>query len=515
MIKSGQYLSQKQSQQQRLSPQQIQYIKLLQLPTIALEQRVKEELEANPVLEETDSLEDTETIDEQLLNDKQEDSEFDEEIDPVDQNEEIDWDEFMHDTEDTGNNYTSNYNPERAQWRDLPNPYHETLYEELETQVGLLDFNEREQLIADQILGSLDSDGYFRRDIDSLIDNIAFNHGMMVTEEEVEKVRTQIQQLDPPGMASRDLRDCLLIQLELMPDDVEGCDIAYKMLKEEWDSFEKKHFNKLYSKLNIDEEDLKQAYECITSLDPKPGAGGDSPTNTENYIEPDFEVYYQPAEDEEGLLDTEEEGDFVISLNGRNVPPLRISPRYKNMWDNLKKKKKKEKGGAKGQKNKETRTFIKSKIESAKWFIESIRQRQHTLMSVMKTIVALQEEFFKYGEGLRPMILKDVAERVGLDISTISRVVNGKYVQTNFGVFELKYFFSEGLETESGEEVSSRYVKNILQGIIDDEDKSKPLSDQALADKLQEKGFKVARRTVSKYREQLNIPVARLRKQIM
>jgi len=507
MIKSGQYMGQKQSMKQRLSPQQIQYIKLLQLPTHALEQRIEEEMEQNPLLEEgndneaSDQIEDTT---EELTDAEREERD---ELDPVDENEEIDWDEFSHDDE-IDSYKTGNYNPEQESWRDLPNPYHETLLEELENQVAMLDFNEREKLIAAQILGSLDSDGYFRRDMDALIDNIAFNHGTLVTEEEVEKVRKEIQKLDPPGMASVDLRDCLLVQLRALPRDTAGRTDAIKMLEKSWNYFEKKHFSKLKNKHNLDDDELKQAYECITKLDPKPGAGGDSPTNTKNYIEPDFEVYFEPASDE-----SDEEGEFVISLNSKNVPPLRISPDYKEMWDDLKKKKKKKEKEA--DQVKKTRKFIKSKIESARWFIESIRQRQNTLMSVMKTMVALQENFFKYGKGIKPMILKDVAERVNLDISTISRVVNGKYVQTNFGVYELKYFFSEGLETDSGEDVSSREIKGKLQEIVDNEDKSKPLSDQALADKLKENGYKVARRTVSKYRERLNIPVARLRKQIV
>lgn len=513
MIRSGQYLGQKQTQQQRLSPQQIQYIKLLQLPTLALEQRIKEELEMNPVLEEADSFE-QEMEDQELRDDWPEDLEQSqngeqEELDPVDKNEEIDWDEFMHNTEYDGENYSPGYSQEMQEWRDLPKPYNESLLEELEQQVGLLDLNEREQLIADQILGSLDSDGYFRRDIEAVVDNIAFNHGMLTSEEEVEKVRKQIQLLDPVGIASRDLRDCLLVQLEQQSENLPGRDVAIKMLRDEWDSFEKKHFSKLKKKLNVDDEELKEAYDCIRGLDPKPGVVSDATEDTQNYVEPDFEVYYQPALDEEGNEDPDEEGEFIINLNGRNVPSLRISPRYKEMWENLKKKKKK------NPSTRETQQFIKSKIESAQWFIESIIQRQNTLMNTMKTIVALQEDFFKYGDGLKPMILKDVADRIGMDISTISRVVNGKYVQTQFGVYELKYFFSEGLETESGEEVSSREVKNILQDLVDNENKRKPLSDQALAKKLKDKGFKVARRTVSKYREQLNIPVARLRKQIV
>lgn len=496
-------MNQKQTQQQRLSPQQIQYIKLLQLPTIALEQRIKEELEVNPVLEEdgATSLEDGE---EREWETKERD---DEELEPVDQNEEIDWDEFMHNTQFDGNNYSgsSGYNG-NDEWRDLPNPYHESQLEELEQQVALLDFNEEQKLIADQILGSLDEDGYFRREIEAVVDNIAFNHGTLTNKEEVQKVRKAIQKLDPPGIASQDLRDCLLIQLELMPEDTAGREIAIKMLTDYWKFFEKKHFSKLKKKLNIENEALRAAFDCVRGLDPKPGASGNVVDDTQNYIEPDFEVYYQPAENKEN---GQTDGDFVIKLNNGNVPPLRISPHYKKMWDDLKKKR------GSNKEAKETKSFIKNKVESAQWFIDSIRQRQNTLMNTMKTIVALQEDFFKHGEGLKPMILKDIAERVNLDISTISRVVNGKYVQTHFGVFELKYFFSEGLETESGEEVSSREVKNAVQQIVDNEDKQKPLSDQAISKLLKKQGYKVARRTVSKYREKLNIPVARLRKQII
>jgi len=502
MIKSGQYLGQKQSMQQKLSPQQIQYIKLLQLPTVAMEKRIKEEMEENPLLEEGDELEEFDNLQESEEIEKTEDDE----VDPVDENEEIDWEEFSH--EDEIDSYkTGNYNPDREEWRDLPNPYHETLLEQLENQVALLDFNKREKLIAKQILGSLDADGYFRRDMEALIDNIAFNHGMLVTEEEVEKVRKRVQNLDPPGMASVDLQDCLLVQLKKMPEHTKGRSNAIDIVGNHWDAFKKKHFSKLKQRLDLDDEELKAAYACVTKLDPKPGAGGDSPTNNKSYIEPDFEVYFQPSEDDEN----DNEGEFIISLNSKNVPPLRISPDYKEMWDELKRKKKKKEH----DETKKTRKFIKNKIESARWFIECIRQRQNTLMSVMKTIVALQEDFFKYGKGLKPMILKDIAERVQLDISTISRVVNGKYVQTNFGVYELKYFFSEGLETDSGEDISSREVKARLQEIVDNEDKTSPLSDKALADCLKNKGYKVARRTISKYREQLNIPVARLRKQIV
>ena len=504
MLKTGQNISQKQSLQQKLSPQQIQFVKLLQLPTIGLEQRIKEEIEMNPVLEEADPSELEERISEDDQDwDKEPEKDENRDPDPVDRNDEIDWDSFLHNTEYDGNTYSRPSGDQ--EWRDLPNPYHESLLEELEKQVSLLDLDDEELLIADQILGSLDKDGYFRRDIDAVVDNIAFNHGLLVNKNQVERVRKKIQMLEPMGIASKDLRDCLLCQVKQIDGYEKIKDLAVEMLDKEWESFEKKHFEKLKNRLDIDDDKLKRIFDLIKGLNPRPGAVADPEQDNRQYIEPDFEVYFEP--DEENLEGAE--GDFIIRLNNRNTPPLRISRDYKVMWDDLKKK------GGKDDEEKQARNFIKEKIESAQWFIDSIRQRQNTLLKTMQTIVRLQEEFFKHGDGLRPMILKDVAERIGMDISTVSRVVNGKYVQTNFGVYELKYFFSEGLETDSGEDVSSRELKNILQQIISDEDKSKPLSDQALTDMLKGKGYRVARRTVSKYREKLNLPVARLRKQIL
>lgn len=503
MLKTGQNLSQRQSLQQKLSPQQIQFIKLLQLPTLGMEQRIKEEIEMNPVLEELDPDEREETIQENESEWERKDENESNEVDPVDQNEDIDWDSFLHNTEYDGNSYGGSSGDQ--EWRDLPNPYYESLYENLEKQVSLLDFNEEEMMIADQILGSLDEDGYFRRDIEAVIDNIAFNQGVLVEETEVENVRKKIQNLEPVGIASKDLRDCLLSQLEKISEDSDSKKHALRIVDKEWSSFEKKHFEKLKSKLGIDDNQLKSAFELIKSMDPKPGAVANPNDDNQQYIEPDFEVFYEPSEKDE----EDSDGEFVIRLNQRNVPPLRISPEYKQMWDQLKKK------PGKDRSDKQAKNFIKEKVDSAQWFIDSIIQRQNTLMNTMKTIVALQEDFFKYGEGLRPMILKDIAERIEMDISTISRVVNGKYVQTNFGVYELKYFFSEGLETKDGDDVSSREVKNYLLEIINNEDKQSPYSDQALTDLLKEKGYKVARRTVSKYREQLQLPVARLRKQIL
>jgi RNA polymerase sigma-54 factor len=498
-MSSGQFLSQRQTLQQRLSPQQIQYIKLLQLPTLAFEQRIKEEMEENPALEEAESFEDKDVneTDSQSAEAEEPSNDQDSDNDSDERQEEPDWEELLHNEDYEGASYQRNQDED---WTELPRPYHAGLLEDLEHQVGLLDLDERQQLIADQILGSLDNDGYFRREVSSVVDFIAFNHGMLVTDEEVEFVLKQIQRLEPTGVAARDLRECLMLQLEALDPGTPGASLAYKILRDEWTAFEKKHFDRLKKRFNADEDALAEAWECIQGLDPKPGATEDDTYNFD-YITPDFEVSWL-ADEKEG------EGEFVISLNSRNVPPMRISPVYKSMWDDAKKKKNETVS------QKETQLFIKNKIESARWFMESILQRQNTLLNVMRTIVALQNDFFKHGHGLKPMILKDIAERVGMDISTISRVVNGKYVQTNFGVYELKYFFNEGLETADGEEVSNREVKNLLQEIISKENKQSPLSDLALVKELKKRGFIIARRTVSKYREQLNLPVARLRKDI-
>lgn len=480
MIGTGQFMSQRQSLQQRLSPQQIQFIKLLQLPTQALELRIKEELETNPILEEADLWEEAAAAD----NDEPAETDT---TDPTDKNKEIDWESFMNNDEPEG--YVSKQRNDEFDWRDIPRPYHETLIEELEKQVGLLDLTDAEQALAEQIIGSLDEDGYLRRDLQAITDAVAFHEGIVIRLEDAEKLLHRIQRLEPPGMASRTLRECLMVQLELLPHARPGRDLALRIVRDEWDHFERKHFEKLQRRLDVSDDDLREAYSVILGLNPKPGGASGDEDEPVTYVIPDFEVSVQA------------DGEFLIQLNSRNLPPLRISPQYKKMWDE-------HKG------DQETRQFIRTRIESAKWFIDSIQQRQNTLLTVMTTIVALQERFFRQGENLRPMILKDVADRVGMDISTISRVVNGKYVQTAFGVFELKYFFNEGLETESGEDVSNRELKNLVAELIGKEDKSKPLSDDAIAAMLAERGFKVARRTVTKYREQLGIAVARLRKEM-
>ncbi len=488
-------LQQKQKLQAKLSPQQIQYIKLLQLPTLALEQRIKEEMEENPLLEE--GLTEAEQQREQERLDQEEDQ-------AVDEEDEFDWDELLNSSDDLyGYKARVDYGGEEDD-REMPMPARSSVIENLRDQLALLGLDEREEVISGQIIGSIDEDGYLRRPLESIIDDILFNNDMTVTEEQIESVLYRIQRLEPNGIGARDLRECLLVQVEMMSPDAPGRDMAMRMLDEEYEAFTMKHFGKLGSRLEAEDEDLKEAFDLIRErLDPKPGEGDF--TAQQNYITPDFTVRY---------LD----GDFHVTLNGRNAPQLHISRQYRKMLEKLSAEKKKKAKGKDPKKEvkQETRQFLKSKYQSAQWFINSINQRRNTMSRVMHTIIDLQEDFFKYGEGnLKPMILKNIAEIVEMDISTISRVVNGKYVQTDFGVYELKYFFSEGLETESGEDVSNKEVKAILLGIVENESKSNPLSDQSIADLLEDRGLQIARRTVTKYREQLSVPVARLRKQIV
>ena len=514
MIRQSQSIRQSQTLQQRLSPQQIQYIKLLQLPTLQLEQRVKQEIEANPVLEldddgtlDQDSLasDDTASDDSEQIGDPDEPSseqsagDSPDDMETVDDSREIDWDSYFQDDD---SEFVPGSRGDQGEWKEMPKPYKTGFMERLEQQAELLDFDEREQKIAAEIIGSIDPDGYLRRELDAIIDSVAFSEGVLVSNQEAEEVLHQIQRLDPPGIAARNLRECLLVQLEVMDSRNPARDLALEILETSWPYYKKKHYDKILRKLNISEKQLREADQVIKLLDPKPGESEEY-LNPDQFIIPDFEVYYEESmEESEG-----ETGDFVIRMHHRNVPNVRISRHYKELWESM------DRNNSKNG-DEETRHFIREKMDAARWFIESIRQRKNTLMSVMKTIVALQEDFFRTGKGIRPMILKDLAERIGMDISTVSRVVNGKFVQTPFGVFELKYFFSEGLETDSGESVSNREIKNFLLDLVGKEDKMNPLSDQALADELAGKGYPIARRTISKYREQLNIPVARMRRGI-
>jgi len=374
-----------------------------------------------------------------------------------------------------------------------------SFHEILASQLMLRKLTEKEKVIADNIIGNIDDDGYLRREIEAIVDDLAFSQNVMTTEEEVEDVLFIIQDFEPAGVGARDLRECLLLQLERKHHGNIATYTAKKILEKSFDEFTKKHFQKIKAKFEINDEDLKEAIDEIVNLNPKPGNSLKESTNSKNIqqIIPDFIL-------------TEEDGELSLSLNSRNAPQLKVSKTYENMLRGY------SEGAKRTKSDKEAVQFVKQKLDAAKWFIDAIQQRQHTLLYTMRAIVDYQHEYFLSGDDtdLRPMILKDIADVVEMDISTISRVANSKYVQTPYGIMSLKYFFSESLSTDSGEEVSTREVKKILQDAVDAENKKKPLTDQKLTDLLKEKGYKIARRTVAKYREQLDIPVARLRKEL-
>ena len=465
------------SLQQKLSPQQIQMIKLLELPAVQLEQRIKQEIEDNIVLEE------------------EERSAEDEEQPP----QQISFDEYLR--EDDTPSYKSRINNFSKDDKQRPVYLTEgrSLQEYLVEQLGYRNLPERDLRLAVYLIGSIDEDGYLRRDLESVADDTAFTMGLEPTAGELERLLGIIHELEPAGIGARDLRECLLLQMAQMPVNTRPRRLARKILTSYFDEFVKKHYEKLMARLQISEDDFRDAIAEIRHLSPKPGnlyaEGG---TDTTPYIIPDFILDYQ-------------DGRFNLSLNSYNVPEVRVNRRYMEMI--------REMVGSDGrvrEKDKEAIQFVKNKIDSAKWFISAIKQRHDTLMRTMQTILDYQQEYFKDGDKskLRPMILKDIADRTGLDVSTISRVVNSKYVQTQFGIILLKSLFSEAMQTDSGEEVSSYEIKNILQQCIDEEDKRRPLTDETLMDILNSKGYRIARRTVAKYREMLGIPVARLRKQI-
>ena len=484
---------------QRLSPQQIQLMKLLQVPTANLEERIKEELEENPALEQDDEKHD-ENADE--LKDEfaeKAEEEFEEKDGGEDEYENIDVSEYVQDGDDDVADYKlrdDNY-PEDDEKRQLPFKTETSFYELLLDQLGLLNLDEREHRIAEQIVGSIDEDGYLRRETAAIVDDLAFRQNISATEEEIETIIKRIQHFDPPGVCARDLQECLLLQLQRQKDEGRKVDTAILAIKKYFDEFTKKHYEKIQRGLNLDDDQLKEVMQQITRLNPKPGGIVSETNKAESYVVPDFFIYNNG-------------GKLELTLNSRNAPELRISEGYRDMLKEY------DRGAKKDKRQKEAVLFIKQKIDAAKWFIDAIKQRQHTLLSTMNAIMQHQHDFFLTGDEttLRPMILKDIAEKTGLDISTVSRVANSKFVQTEFGTYRLKFFFSESLSTESGEEVSTREVKKILSDLIEAENKKRPLSDERLTELLQEKGYNIARRTVAKYREQLNIPVARLRKEL-
>ena len=467
-------ISQRQIQklQQTLSPQQIQMIKLLELPTLQLEQRVKQEIEENIVLEEEERTDDEESLS---------------------------MDEYIR--EDDTPSYKSRINNFSKDDKQRPINITEgrSMQEYLIEQLSFRDLDEREQAITEFLVGSIDEDGYLRRDMESISDDVAFSLGIETSTEELERLLQIIHQLEPAGIGARNLQECLLLQMNQRRADTASKRLAKRILTSHFEEFVKKHYEKLIARLGISEDEFRDAIDEIKHLSPKPGnLYSDSALDSSPYIIPDFHIDYH-------------DGQFDLSLNSQNVPEIKINRHYVDMIRDMVSS-----NGTVNDKDREAIQFVKSKIDSAKWFISAIKQRHDTLMRTMQEILNFQKEYFKDGDKskLRPMILKDIADRTGLDVSTISRVVNSKYAQTHFGIILLKSLFSEAMQTESGEIVSSYEIKNILQSCIDEEDKRHPLTDETLMNILNAKGYCIARRTVAKYREMLDIPVARLRKQI-
>ena len=481
MLKQGLY----QKLQQKLTPQQIQLMKLIQLPTIEFEQRLKQESEENPALEEGKE------EPEQDLLDQQDSYEDDAEIIEAP---DINVDEYLSDDEIPDYRLRSNNYSADDDEKKVPYAQGESFTQYLKSQLSAFPLDEQRRKIADFLIGSINDNGYLRRDIIEIVDDLAFTHNVMTTEEEVEKVLRLIQELDPPGVGARDLKETLLIQLRRKKPN-QARELAIKILEKGFDYFINKKYKKLMAKFEITEAQLKEAIKEITKLNPKPGNAFNSTGSYVEHVIPDF------------IINVEDD-ELDVSLNAKNAPELRVSPAYTEMLKGYKENKDKS--------QKDAVMFIKQKLDSAKWFIDAVNQRRDTLLRTIKAIADYQKDYFLTGDErkIKPMILKDIAEKIDMDISTVSRVANSKYVQTPYGVKLLKEFFSESMKDAQGEDVSTIKIKNILQSIVDQEDKRKPLTDEQLAKALKEKGFPIARRTIAKYREQLGIPVARLRKEI-
>jgi RNA polymerase sigma-54 factor len=496
---------------QKLSPQQIQFIKLLQLNTQDFEEKVGQELLDNPALENLEGVD--EAIDYRVNDDRHNDDQKEkpesstEESGPEepiidnaydDYGQDINVDELLRASgDDDYGSFRMGEDYSNEEHREMPLAAQSTFHEYLYEQARAI-FEDRELELVYHLIGSIEDDGYLRRELRSIVNDLAFNENVTATEAQLERLLIKIQNFDPPGIAARDLQECLLLQLYKKDyGDNPAIDLAEKLLSEQFDAFTKKHYDKIKKSLKINDEQLKAAMGEILKLNPKPGETGSISGKTQ-YIVPDFTVI-----NDEGLL--------KVRLNGRNAPELRLSASY------IETLKAYENSPHKEKQLRDAVQYIKQKVDGARWFIDSVKQRQNTLMKTMQAIVQRQHEFFiESGDEtkLKPMILKDIATQVELDISTISRVANSKYVETDFGIIPLKFFFSEGLTNDDGEEVSNREIKKILSNAIGQEDKIKPLTDEALMDLLKEKGYNIARRTVAKYREQLGIPVARLRKEL-
>lgn len=496
---SSQRLTQTQKMLQKLSPQQILLMKLLQIPTMELSSRIKEEIEENPALEENESFDEIDNdIDSDIDNDADNDIDSerqDDDYDPL-----SDFDDYMQDDDDDDAAYklrTNNYSRDDEHY-EAPISSEESFQDILIQQLGYRKLDDKKYKIGTYIIGNIDDSGYLSRPIAGIMDDLLFTQNLDVTEEEVMEVLHVIQEFDPAGVGATNLQECLLIQLRRLEEDSDD-DVDYTLpiivIEQYFNEFIKKHYDKIVKKSGISERQFRAAMNVILKLNPKPGGAVEN-SHRSNYVVPDFTIYNNC-------------GKLELTLNSRNAPDLHVNKDYINMLSDFSKEKK-------SKSNREAVNFVKNKIESAKWFIEAIKQRQTTLYVTMDAIMNYQKDYFLTGDEtkLKPMILKDISEKVGLDISTISRVANSKYVQTAYGTFPLKSFFSESLTNDEGEEVSTREIKKILMDCIEQEDKSKPLTDDVLTQILKEKGYNIARRTIAKYREQLDIPVARLRKEL-
>lgn len=481
-------LNQRLALQQKLSPQQIQYQKLLQLNTLALEQRIKTELELNPILEEA-QLEEYELNQEENENDEN----FDEEEEVLSKDDEFELEDFMNESD--YEEIRINKSPDDDDKSQPISPSKTTLSEKLLEQLHMLDLNEDEIVLGETIINSLSPDGYFKQDLKKIVEDLQYFEHISIELNRAEEILKMIQTFDPTGIAARNLQECLLIQIRNSSFDPYYSYIAEQILDKHYDNFVNKRFDVIQKELELTRETLRTALTIIQKLDPKPGEGNIL-SEEANQVTPDF-------------LIEKVDGNYIVTLNDRAVPSVTISKTYLEMLNSNKRKRKI------SDREKETHKFLREKFESAKWFIASIQQRRITLMNIMQAILEKQYEFFEFGpRALKPMIYKDIADEIGMDISTISRVVNGKYVQSPVGIHELKYFFSEGLTTDSGDEISNKHIKELIKEICENEDKKNPLSDDQIASILNEKGIQIARRTVAKYREQLKLPIARLRREL-
>ncbi len=480
---------------QKLSPQQIQFIKLLQVPTVMLDARIKEELEENPALEDN-SLANNEVENQYSFEEDGEDggAESNEQESNTD---EFNIEDYLQPDSESDYGTKLDYsNDDEEDKKEMPIAITSTFYDNLQSQLSLIALDDHDYLVAEQIIGSLDDDGYLRRPVSSITDDLAFSRNIEASEEDVERMLDVIQHFDPPGIGARDLKECLMLQIKRRDQHNPSVKLGTEIIEYYLDEFTRKHYDKLEKSLGITSEELKNAIHEILKLNPKPG---DSFADNSKQLQviPDFHIINN-------------DHVLVLTLNAKNAPELKVSRSYQEMFQTY------DKATDRDKKMKEAVQFVKQKLDAAKWFIDAIKQRQQTLIKTMNAIMNFQYDYFQEGDErrLKPMILKDIADQIGMDISTVSRVANSKYVQTEFGTYLLKSFFSEAIQTENGEEVSNREVKKILEDCIGAEDKVRPLADEKLTEILKDKGYNIARRTVAKYREQLNIPVARLRKEL-